>query len=203
MNQKSPLELLRSIVADAEAMLNPGPLNQLGYDNSTESDYQPKDFFGPFTSYVDEGEGYMVTGGRVTVEWPNLSILIDEANRVLALHSQDHAKRALGWLLASDLPMQEKIARATLELRAFGLDESQPLVRDQDPAILLAEANRVLQAQRPLPDADWVESAKKVLQQVSDLLPGTLDGVGGGTLVAPSIKVQLVKDARQLIQPLH
>lgn len=49
--------------------------------------------------------------------------------------------------------------------------------------------------------ADWIEAAAKVLQQVSDLLPGTLNGVGGGTLVAPTIKVQLVKDARELMPP--
>ena len=49
--------------------------------------------------------------------------------------------------------------------------------------------------------ADWIEAAAKVLQQVSDLLPGSLDGVGGGTRVSPSINVQLVKDARELVPP--
>ena len=44
--------------------------------------------------------------------------------------------------------------------------------------------------------ADLVEA----LRPFADLLAGDLDGVGGGTLVAPSMRVQLVKDARAALK---
>lgn len=54
---------------------------------------------------------------------------------------------------------------------------------------------------KPESAADWIERAAKLVHEIANLLPGTLDGVGGGTLVAPTIKVQLVKDARELMSP--
>jgi hypothetical protein len=46
-----------------------------------------------------------------------------------------------------------------------------------------------------------VRALEAALQPFADLLPGSLDNVGAGTLVSPSIKVQLIKDARAALDP--
>lgn len=90
MSKRTAEEVLRSLVADIEAMqaLNrPGELiYEMGYSNDKSNDHMPKDFFGPFKSYVDhdEHEPGMVDGGDgISIEWPNLRILLDEAKEIL------------------------------------------------------------------------------------------------------------------------
>jgi hypothetical protein len=46
-----------------------------------------------------------------------------------------------------------------------------------------------------------VRALEAALQPFADLLPGSLENVGGGTLVSPTIKVQLIKDARAALDP--
>lgn len=41
-----------------------------------------------------------------------------------------------------------------------------------------------------------VERLRAVLEPFAGLLPGGLDGVGGGTLVRPEVKVEWIKNAR-------
>jgi hypothetical protein len=54
---------------------------------------------------------------------------------------------------------------------------------------------------------DKIESelaqARAALQPVADLLDGDLESVGGGTLIAPSIKVQVVKDAKAALSNIR
>lgn len=47
---------------------------------------------------------------------------------------------------------------------------------------------------------DEILRLRAALRPFAELLPGSLDNVGGGTLVAPTITVQLVKDARGLVK---
>ena len=41
-----------------------------------------------------------------------------------------------------------------------------------------------------------IRMLRAALQPLADLLDGDLENVGGGTLIAPTIKVQMVKDAK-------
>lgn len=41
-----------------------------------------------------------------------------------------------------------------------------------------------------------INKLRSALQPLADLLDGDLESVGGGTLIAPTIKVQVVKDAK-------
>lgn len=47
--------------------------------------------------------------------------------------------------------------------------------------------------------ADRVERLERALTPFAELCPGELEGVGGGTIVAPSITVQMIKDARDAL----
>lgn len=43
-------------------------------------------------------------------------------------------------------------------------------------------------------------SARAVMEQIAEYCPGSLDDIGGGTLVRVSLKVQLIKDARRWLE---
>lgn len=80
-------KLLRSIVADVRGMQNERPVYELGHSNDDET-LQPHDFFGPFPDYCDEndvdGPCMVEASPGVSVAWPNLRILIEEAEQLLS-----------------------------------------------------------------------------------------------------------------------
>lgn len=45
-----------------------------------------------------------------------------------------------------------------------------------------------------------IRMLRDALQPLADLLDGDLENVGGGTLIAPTIKVQIVKDAKNALR---
>ena len=46
-----------------------------------------------------------------------------------------------------------------------------------------------------------VERLEAALRPFATLCPGSLDAVGGGTVIAPSVKVGWIKDARAALEP--
>lgn len=87
---RTATEILRSLVADIEAMQNPRDVYAMGFNDGETNDHQPQDFFGPFQCYMENSpedmpndSPSMVDGGAVSVEWPNLRILLEEAKEAL------------------------------------------------------------------------------------------------------------------------
>ena len=78
------LKILRSLAADVSAMKMPLSLGEYA-----DEDIDPDAFFGPFVEYYDEAEEVMVeSAAGVRIHWPNLSILLREAE--ILLHDVDH-----------------------------------------------------------------------------------------------------------------
>lgn len=85
--------LLRSIVADVRGMQLPqdshNPIYEMGFGHGETNDHDPRDFFGAFESYYDDGEatgeapGLCSGGSGVSIEWPNLRILVEQAEELL------------------------------------------------------------------------------------------------------------------------
>ena len=64
------------------------------------------------------------------------------------------------------------------------------LVTREEMERVLAERDRLLELNQEMLAA---------LEPFAELIPGSLDGVGGGTLVQPTVKIQSVRDARAAI----
>jgi hypothetical protein len=81
-NGKSPAQVLRSLIADIEAM------QMVIRDDEGDPachDAQREDYFGPFTRYYDDMDGSMIArDAGLRVCWPNLRMLLDEAKAVLS-----------------------------------------------------------------------------------------------------------------------
>lgn len=75
-------QALHSLLNDIESMQNERIVRNLGYDNDNPSDAMPKDFFGPFTRYLDD-DGMVEADFGVTIEWPNLRISMEAARKLL------------------------------------------------------------------------------------------------------------------------
>lgn len=84
---RTATEILRSLVADIEAMQAPK-------DITRDNDSEPADYFGPFEQYArhdEDGAQMCEAYGGVSVEWPNLRILLNEARAALAAHDDAHS----------------------------------------------------------------------------------------------------------------
>lgn len=73
---RSMLEILRSIVADVKAMQcdMPDEMEKIGPDDAEED----KHWLGTFSA------GWADSDGTYSVQWPNLAILVEEAERAIA-----------------------------------------------------------------------------------------------------------------------
>lgn len=67
----------------------------------------------------------------------------------------------------------------------------------------LATDHRGVTAKQLSEIADRLGRMESALKPFAELLPGNLDVVGGGTLVAPEVRVQWIKDAREAIGQPH
>jgi hypothetical protein len=74
---RTPSEILRSLVADIEAMNCKMPR-----EHDDQPDVSPDAYFGPFGTFVAYTPAENNECGAV-VEWPNLRILLDEAKAAL------------------------------------------------------------------------------------------------------------------------
>lgn len=87
MPTRSATDILKSLIADAAAMRCTRPDECDGDDNS---------FFGPFSEGANIADGFESPGNEFVIEWPNLAIEIEEAEKAIAENIElQHAEAAM------------------------------------------------------------------------------------------------------------